>query len=59
MKLERQSQNIYSQRTGFDESDKMIATMVESSSGGNTISTLNGVAAEKVDNPTLNGKTSC
>ena len=38
---------------GFDESDKMIATMVESSSGGNTIWTLNGVAAEKVDNPTL------
>ena len=38
---------------GFDESDKMIATMVESSSGGNTIWTLDGVAAEKVDNPTL------
>ena len=37
----------------FDGSDKMIATMVESSSGGNTIWTLDGVAAEKVDNPTL------
>ena len=38
---------------GFDESDKMIATMVEDSSGGNTIWTLGGIAAEKVDNPTL------
>ena len=38
---------------GYEESDKMIATMVESSSGGNTIWTLGGVAAEKVDNPTL------
>ena len=38
---------------GYEESDKMIATMVEDSSGGNTIWTLNGVAAEKVDNPTL------
>lgn len=38
---------------GFDESDKMIATMIEDSSGGNTIWTLGGVAAEKVDNPTL------
>tara|TARA_R110001592_G_scaffold84976_1_gene251027 strand:+ start:456 stop:2153 length:1698 start_codon:yes stop_codon:yes gene_type:complete len=38
---------------GFNESDKMIATMVENSSGGNTIWTLGGVAAEKVDNQTL------
>ena len=38
---------------GFDQSKKMIATMVENSSGGNTIWTLDGVAAEKVDNPTL------
>ena len=38
---------------GYGESDKMIATMVEDSSGGNTIWTLDGVAAEKVDNPTL------
>jgi hypothetical protein len=38
---------------GYEESDKMIATMVEDSSGGNTIWTLDGVAAEKVDNPTL------
>lgn len=38
---------------GYEESDKMIATMVENSSGGNTIWTLDGVAAEKVDNPTL------
>jgi hypothetical protein len=37
----------------FEKSDKMIATMVESSSGGNTIWTLDGVAAEQVDNPTL------
>ncbi len=38
---------------GYGESDKMIATMVEDSSGGNTIWNLDGVAAEKVDNPTL------
>lgn len=38
---------------GYGESDKMIATMVEDSSGGNTIWTLSGVASEKVDNPTL------
>jgi hypothetical protein len=38
---------------GYEESDKMIATMVEDSSGGNTIWTLSGVASEKVDNPTL------
>jgi hypothetical protein len=38
---------------GYEESDKMIATMVEDSSGGNTIWTLGGVASEKVDNPTL------
>ena len=38
---------------GFNESDKMIATMVESSSGGNTIWTLDGISTEKVDNPTL------
>lgn len=37
----------------YEESDKMIATMVEDSSGGNTIWTLSGVASEKVDNPTL------
>jgi len=38
---------------GYEESDKMIATMVEDSSGGNTIWTLSGTAVEKVDNPTL------
>ena len=37
---------------GFNESDKMIATMVESSSGGNTIWTLDG-AKEKVTNSIL------
>ena len=37
---------------GFNESDKMIATMVESSSGGNTIWTLDGVK-EKVSNSVL------
>ena len=37
----------------FDPSSKMIATMVEASSGGNTIWTLDGYAAEKVDNKTL------
>lgn len=38
---------------GYEESDRMIATMVEDSSGGNTIWTLSGFPAEKVDNPTL------
>ena len=38
---------------GYEESDKMIATMVEDNSGGNTIWTLDGVPAEKVDNPSL------
>ena len=38
---------------GFDKSDKMIATMVENNSGGNTIWTLDGIAAEKVTNPKL------
>lgn len=38
---------------GYRESDKMIATMIEDSSGGNTIWTLDGIPAEKVDNPTL------
>jgi len=37
----------------FDPSSKMIATMVEDSSGGNTIWTLDGYAAEKVDNKKL------
>ena len=37
----------------FDPSSKMIATMVEDSSGGNTIWTLDGYAAEKVDNKRL------
>jgi len=37
----------------FDPSSKMIATMVEDSSGGNTIWTLDGHAAEKVDNKKL------
>lgn len=44
---------------GYEESDKMIATMVEDSSGGNTIWTLDGVAAEKVDNPTLMKRLHC
>ena len=38
---------------GYEKSDKMIATMVEDNSGGNTIWTLDGVAAEKVDILTL------
>tara|TARA_B100000925_G_scaffold247447_1_gene197858 strand:- start:355 stop:1974 length:1620 start_codon:yes stop_codon:yes gene_type:complete len=38
---------------GYEISDKMIATMVEDNSGGNTIWTLDGVAAEKVDILTL------
>jgi hypothetical protein len=37
----------------FDPSLKIIATMVEDSSGGNTIWTLDGYAAEKVDNKKL------
>lgn len=37
---------------GFNESDKMIATMVENSSGGNTIWTLDGVK-ERVTNSVL------
>jgi len=37
----------------FDPSSKIIATMVEDSSGGNTIWTLDGYAAEKVDNKKL------
>ena len=41
---------------GYEKSDKMIATMVEDNSGGNTIWTLDGVAAEKVDILTLMNK---
>ena len=39
---------------GYEESDKMIATMVEDSSGGNTVWTLGGIASEKhVENSVL------
>lgn len=41
---------------GYEKSDKMIATMVEDNSGGNTIWTLDGVATEKVDILTLMNK---
>lgn len=38
----------------YEESDKMIATMVEDSSGGNTVWTLGGIASEKhVENSVL------
>ena len=39
---------------GYQDSDKMIATMVEDNSGGNTVWTLDGYAAEKhVENSLL------
>ena len=39
---------------GYQDSDKMIATMVEDNSGGNTVWTLGGIASEKhVENSVL------
>jgi len=38
---------------GCDESEKMIATMTEDSSGGNTVWSLDGVATEKITNSEL------